>query len=196
MQRIIRSTCAPEIVASLLFPPFPIEAVTRPRSRAQWSTHDAAILVRHGRGSRDVRICESSSRGSLGTPAASDGQISAHFQAFSSTYWPGAGWIALCLRLPTDLGAGIRFAGLVLREPFAPFRPPTPRYVLRGLEPAVRIGAGRAADPMIAFVLGRGIDNPRNVPAGTEDEGRVVGKQLGRGVGRSPRNDVVLARCV
>src|SRR6266849_1659836 len=80
-------------------------------------------------------------------------------------------------------------------EPVAPFRPPASRHALRSLEPAIGVGPGRAANPVIALVLRRGVDYPGDVPAGTEHEGRVVGEQFSGGVRGVPRDDVVFARC-
>src|SRR6266853_3424994 len=88
------------------------------------------------------------------------------------------------------------FGACQMPEPLAPLGPPAARHILRGLEPPVRIGSCGASDPVVALVLGRGIDHPCNVAASTEDEGRVAGKQLRRSVRRAPGHDVVFARRV
>src|ERR1700680_2247951 len=81
------------------------------------------------------------------------------------------------------------FGASLVPEPVAPFRPPASRNVLCGIEPAIGVGPGCTTDPMTALVFRRGIDYASDVPAGTEYEGRVVGKEVGRRVCGGPRHE-------
>ena len=86
-----------------------------------------------------------------------------------------------------------------LGEPFVPGRPPAAGYALCGVQPLVGVGVVRSAvraDPVVALLLRRRIDHTGDVAAGAKYECRFPTKQLGAGIGRLPRNDVVGARGV
>ena len=66
----------------------------------------------------------------------------------------------------------------------------------RALEPRIGGFGQRVADPVVALLLGRRVDDAGNVARGAEHEALLAAHHPCRGIGRRPGHDVVLARAV
>src|SRR5262249_52393241 len=79
-------------------------------------------------------------------------------------------------------------------EPSAPVGPPASGFLRCAGQPVVSIRAQAGAGPLARLVSRGRMDDPGDVPAGAEHEGRLAVDQLGTAVSRAPGNDMVFAR--